>query len=180
MELSDFARFLKDQEGQKYVFLFYQREYLPQIEPRILNQYISSFQNRPDLVTTITRLFDFYRRDVSFDVDRIKKTYSDSSVSIHFMYITTPPRRTYGVRMEEHSEDLFAPFKEMAEATGGLVDSSANPVSLFKNALDASENYYLLYYSPKNYTGDGKFKNIKVRVKNNDYKVTHRSGYFAN
>ncbi|MCK4645981.1 MAG: VWA domain-containing protein [Candidatus Aminicenantes bacterium] len=180
MELSDFARFLKNQEGQKYVFLFYQREYLPQIEPRILNQYISSFQERPDIVTTITGLFDFYRRDVSFDVDRIKQTYSDSSVSIHFMYLTTPPKRAYGIRMEEHSEDLFAPFKEMAEATGGFVDSSSNPVSLFKNALDASENYYLLYYSPKNYTGDGKFKNIKVRVKNKNYKVTHRSGYFAN
>jgi len=180
MELSDFARFLKDQEGQKYVFLFYQREYLPQIEPRILNQYIGSFQTRPDIVTTITGIFDFYRRDVSFDVDLIKQTYSDSSVSIHFMYLTTPPKRAYGVRMEEHSEDLFAPFKEMAEATGGLVESSANPVSLFKNALDASENYYLLYYSPKNYTGDGKFKNIKVRVKSKNYKVTHRSGYFAN
>ena len=82
--------------------------------------------------------------------------------------------------MKDHSEDLFAPFKDMAEATGGLADSSSNPVSLFKNALDVSENYYLLYYSPKNYTGDGTFKNIKVRVKNKDYKVTHRSGYFAN
>ena len=180
MELSDFARFLKHQEGQKYVFLFYQREYLPKVEPRLLNDYVSLFQNRPDIVTTISSLFDFYRRDVSFDVDRIKQTYSDSSISVHFMYITTPPKRVYGVRMEEHSEDLFAPFKEMAEATGGFVDSSSNPVSLFKNALDVSENYYLLYYSPKNYTGDGKFKNIKVRVKNKDYKVTHRSGYFAN
>ena len=180
MGLSDFARFLKDQEGQKYVFLFYQREYLPQIEPRILNQYISLFQQRIDIVTTITGLFDFHRRDVSFDVDRMKQTYSDSSVSIHFMYLTTPPKKVSGVRMEEHSEDLFSPFKEMAEATGGFVGSSSNPVPLFKNALDESENYYLLYYSPKNYTGDGKFKNIKVRVKNKDYKVTHRSGYFAN
>jgi hypothetical protein len=180
MKLSDFARFLKYKEGQKYVFLFYQREYLPQIEPRILNQYISLFQQRPDIVSTITRLFDFHRRDVSFDVDQIKQAYSDASVSIHFMYITTPPPRAFGVRMEEHSEDLFAPFKEMAEATGGFVDSSSNPVSLFKNALDVSENYYLLYYSPKNYAGDGKFKNIKVRVRNKDYKVTHRSGYFAN
>lgn len=180
MELRDFAQFLKHQEGQKYVFLFYQREYLPQIEPRILQNYIGLFQNRPDIVTTITSLFDFYRRDVSFDVDSIKQAYSDSSISVHFMYITTPPKRVYGVRMEEHSEDLFAPFKEMAEATGGFVDSSSNPVSLFKDALDVSENYYLLYYSPKNYIGDGKFKNIKVRVKNKNYKVTHRSGYFAN
>jgi hypothetical protein len=180
MELRDFARFLKHQEGQKYVFLFYQKEYLPQIEPRILADYISFFQNRPDIISTITSLFDFYRRDVSFDVDSIKQAYSDSSVSIHFMYITTLPKRIFGVRMEEHSEDLFSPFKEMAEATGGFVESSSNPVYLFKNALDASENYYLLYYSPKNYTGDGKFKNIKVRVKNKDYKVTHRSGYFAN
>jgi len=68
----------------------------------------------------------------------------------------------------------------MARATGGFIDSSANAEALFKQAVEASENYYLLYYIPLNYKEDGKFKEIKVRVKNKKYKVTHRLGYFAN
>jgi hypothetical protein len=48
-----------------------------------------------------------------------------------------------------------------------------------KSASKASENYYLLYYTPKNYRSDGKFKKIKVRVKGGGYRVNHRAGYLA-
>lgn len=82
--------------------------------------------------------------------------------------------------MEDHSEDIFAAFREMAIATGGFVDSSAMADFLFKRAVEASENYYLLYYSPSSYSSDGKFKEIKIKVKNQDYRVFHRAGYFAN
>ena len=80
----------------------------------------------------------------------------------------------------QSSEDIFSAFREMADATGGFVDSSANPASSFKRAVEASENYYLLYYSPDDYQKDGLFKEIKVRVKEKDFKVTHRMGYFSN
>jgi len=40
--------------------------------------------------------------------------------------------------------------------------------------VQASENYYLLYYKPQNFTADGKFKKIKVSVKGQKYKVIHR------
>jgi len=48
-----------------------------------------------------------------------------------------------------------------------------------KSAVEASENYYLLYYSPRPYVKDGKFREISVRVKNKDYRVVHRLGYYA-
>jgi hypothetical protein len=96
------------------------------------------------------------------------------------MFITKPAEHIPGIRMQEHFEDMFASFFEMARASGGLVESSSNPEFLFESALNASENYYLLYYSPKNYNWDGKFRNIKVRVKDKNYKVVHRLGYFAN
>lgn len=38
---------------------------------------------------------------------------------------------------------------------------------------------YLLYYSPKDYQTDGKFRNIKVRVKGKSYRVNYRAGYIA-
>lgn len=55
-----------------------------------------------------------------------------------------------------------------------------NVASMFKRASDATENYYLLYYTPKDYTMDGKFKTIEVKVKGKNYRITHRQGYFAN
>ncbi len=48
-----------------------------------------------------------------------------------------------------------------------------------EKALDAAENYYLLYYSPKNRILDGDFRNINVKIKQGKYRITHRLGYFA-
>jgi len=48
-----------------------------------------------------------------------------------------------------------------------------------KKAADASENYYLLYYSPKNYVANGKFMEIKIKVKGQRYRISHRAGYIA-
>lgn len=177
--LLDFAEYLKDKEGQKYVFLFYQREFIPQLEQRVIDQYVSENQQRQDIVFALSELFGTRKRDVSIDIDKVKRTYADSSVSIHFLFFSKPPQMIPGVHMEESSEDIFMAFREVAIATGGFLHSSSNPVALFKDAVEAADNYYLVYYSPLNYKKDGKFKQIKVRVKDKDYKVTHRSGYFA-
>jgi hypothetical protein len=179
-KLLDFADYLKDKEGQKYVFMFYQKEYIPQIDPKILEQSLSFFQSRPDIIQNLSDLMNMYRRDISFDVDAVKQAYADSSIAIHFLFVTKPPEQKYGVHYEEHSEDIFSAFKDMAFATGGFTESSLNPDFLMHKAVEASENYYLLYYSPKSYIPDGKFRDIKVRVKKEGYQVSHRAGYFAN
>ncbi len=178
--LLDFAQYLSQQEGQKYVTIFYQKEFIPQIDPKLLNQTMSLYQDRPVILQTISNLVDFYRREIPIDIEHIKQTYSDCSISIHFLYITRMPDREYGLHMEDHTEDIFAAFREMAIATGGFIDSSAMADFLFKRAVEAIENYYLLYYSPVNYSSDGKFKEINIRVKNKDYRIFHRAGYFAN
>jgi hypothetical protein len=179
-KLLDFAEYLRDREGQKYVFLFYQREYIPQIDPSILNQFLSLYQDSPDIQMNISNLFDFYKRDPLIDIERVKKVYADASISIHFLFFTPVVQKSLGVVFQERSEDIYSTFSQMARSTGGFIDSSANPDSLFKKAIYSSRNYYLLYYSPKNYMSDGKFKNINVRVKNKGYRIMHRVGYFAN
>jgi hypothetical protein len=75
--------------------------------------------------------------------------------------------------------DFFNAFKEIASATGGITESSANVSSSLKKAAKASENYYLLYYTPKDFVADGKFRKIEVKVKGKKYRVTHRAGYIA-
>ncbi len=178
-KLLDFADYLKDKSGQKTVFLFYQREYLPKLEPRTLQALIEANQEAPHIQATLYSFMEFYRRDITFDVDKVKQAFSDSSIGIHFLYFTQPAETIPGIYMQEQSEDIYSAFTEMAEATGGLVTSSANPEFLFQKASDASENYYLLYYTPQSYEADGKFKNIQVKVKGRSYRITHRAGYFA-
>ncbi len=179
-KLLDFAEFLKDKEGQKYVFLLYQREFIPQMEQRLLHQYIGINLDKQDVLFTLSELFDYYRRDIYIDVDLVKQAFADSSISIHFLFFTKPRQYIPGVYMAEHSEGVYSAFKQMAEATGGFTGSSADPVHLFHKAVEASENYYLIYYAPIDYKRDGKFKNIKIKVKNKNYRISHRAGYFAN
>lgn len=179
-KLLDFADYLKDKEGQKNVFLFYQREFIPQLSPTLFDNLTTNTQDRPDIQLGTLSLFGFFTRDIPFNIERVKQAYADSSITINFLFFTKPAEPVAGIRLVEHSEDIFAAFTEMAQATGGITDSSSNPEYLFKKASDASENYYLLYYSPKEYRADGKFKNIKVIVKNRNYRITHRAGYFAN
>jgi len=181
VKLLDFAKVLKNEEGQKYVYLFYQREFLPKIEPRILYAYMERFQDRPDLNQAMQGIFEFYRRDVLVNIDLVKHSYADSSIAVHFLFITAPPpRQVPGVVYHEQSEDIFSAFQEMARATGGFSAVSQNPAYLMKSAIEASENYYLLYYSPRPYARDGKFHQISVRLKGKGYRISHRLGYYAN
>jgi hypothetical protein len=164
---------LKKIEGQKHIFLFYQKETLP--IPTFLGP-----EERLEL-----------KKDIFFNAETIKRAFSDSSISSHFLFVTKTPMyviditrqtsfETAEIQMEDYSAEIFSAFSEMAKATGGLIESSANAAFAFQKAVDASENYYLLYYSPSNYKKDGKFKEIKVKIKNKNYRITHRAGYFAN
>lgn len=179
-KLLEFAKFLKKETGQKYVYMVYQREYIPQIEPSILNRYVAQYQDKPHILRGLYSMSETSRRDISFDVNLVKQAYADSSIAIHFLFLTPAIKHVQGVYFQERSEDIFGAFREMADATGGFVDSSSNPASSFKRAVDASENYYLLYYLPQKYKKDGRFREIEVRVKEKKCRVVHRMGYFSN
>jgi len=167
-KLLNFADYLKNMEGQKNIFLFYQIESIP--IPK----------DSPDILS--------YMKDITFDVKKVEQAFSDSSISCHFIYITKTSDYTQDItyrgasnmQMLDQSHEIFSAFREMSIATGGTMDSSANVAASFEKVVEASENYYLLYYSPKNYKADGKFRNIKVTVKGKNYRITHRAGYLAN
>jgi len=177
----NFAKLLKDKSGQKIAFLFCQRELVPQPSSKILSIFGSMFQfQRPDIPGKLNELFSNYSRDISIDTKDVKRAFSDSSVLVHFLYITKLVEPTQEIQYREQSEDLYKTFSDIAEATGGLSESSANPEASLRKAVVASENYYLLYYRPAGYKRDGEYKNIKVKVTAGSYRVTHRSGYIAN
>lgn len=88
-------------------------------------------------------------------------------------------RKPLRVDLMDQSFSIFNAFREISKTTGGIADSSANVLASFKKAAAAAENYYLIYYSPKNYTNDGIFRKIEVKVKNKKYRIIHRAGYFG-
>ena len=173
-KLLNFSNYLKDIDGQKHVFLFYQREVLPKFyDPGNYEAYMAKIED--------------YQFDITFDADKVKQVFSDSSITAHFLYLTNTQhfslsvmrQKSGSVMLQDRSMNIFSAFNEVARATGGVTDSSMNPAHIFKKAVTASENYYLLYYIPKDYKSDGKFRNIKVKVKGKNYRVLHRAGYLA-
>jgi len=189
--LIDFAGALKTMPGQKYVYMFYQKERVPQFSPKSLMMKMLENQDNVNLMFRFMEVFEEFKRDITFNLDLVKKAYADSGITIHFLYLTKTA--AVGVPVEffataenpselimvEKSEDIYNAFSEVAKATGGLSDSSANAAAAFQRAVDASENYYLIYYKPRDYQANGQFHELKVSVKGGGYRVMHRAGYIA-
>jgi VWFA-related protein len=168
-----FADALKTLKGEKHVFLMLQRDVIPLFE--------FEFERGPRLAQLV--------RPASFDIDKLKRYLSDASITVHCLYISKVPDfaaqpmlQTGSVEaamLRDLSPDIYASFREMADATGGLSESTTNPDFAIRKAAEASANYYLLYYRPVDYRADGRFQAIEVRVKGEGLKVTHRLGYVA-
>ncbi len=181
-----FAESLRAVPGRKIVYLFYEREYRPEISPMTLQRLLSLYQDNPSILGNLTDLFQVYKREASFDAGRVKQAFSDASILFNFIFMDKKSTRVFGANMREQSEDIFPGFTEIARATGGYTDVSQNAGTSFKRAADGESSYYLLVYTPFEPVGDGAFRTIEVRVKPQagaaapaSYKVTNRAGYFA-
>ncbi len=173
-----FAAHLKSLPGQKIVFLFYQREYRPELNSTTMNRLISNNQDNQGVLNQLQDLFQVYHRDMDINIDRMKKVFADSSLMLNLMFFDKSPQEISGVVMREQSEDLYEIFSELAQSTGGIVTSAQNPDAALKSASRIADKCYLLYYSPTHDTADDQFKNIEVIIKDKNYKVFHREGYF--
>jgi VWFA-related protein len=175
-----FSTQLKRQFGRKYVFFFYQREYRPELHPNAMNKLMTEYQDDANIRGQMQDMFNYYRRDISLNTERLQQSFADSDILFNFIFLNKQPENVSGILMREQSEDMFRIFSDVASATGGITDSSQNPATAFRNAVAVADNYYLLYYSPANYKPDGKFHRIVVMIKGKNYRITHRKGYLAN
>jgi hypothetical protein len=174
-----FAQALKKQEGKKFVFFLYQQEFRPEISPAMLNSLISVNQEDQNILADIHELFQVYHRDISVDLQKIVQAYSDSSADFNFLLMKRTPEKFGGITMREQSEDVFKVFSQVAAATGGIAESTQNPVAEVKDALNTSELYYLLLYRPTPVAKGETFKVITVKVREKNYKILNRRGYIT-
>jgi hypothetical protein len=178
-KLVAFAGALKPVPGQKTVVFFYQREYRPEISPASMNRLMALYQENFDILSNLMELFQFYKREKTFNPDRVKKAFADAGIDFHFIFMEKKSQRVFGATMREQSEDIYPGFIEIARATGGTAESSSNPTATFKRAADASNDYYLLSYVPDAYSPDGGFRTIEVQVRRAGCQVASRLGYYA-
>lgn len=174
--LLNIAEYLKSLPGQKNVFLFLQEELIDYAMPTGFST-VTEMMSNLDYLTNLSRIASY--GDVS---NKIKKAFSDSKILFNLLYIKNNKVVTSGSLFNkiDLAGGMFSTFKDLSKITGGLAQTTANVAASFEKAVDASENYYLVYYTPKNYKADGKFKRIKVKVKGQKYKIIHRTGYIAN
>ncbi len=165
-KMENVSNFLKRIQGQKHIFLFYQKEEIP-------------------VPTEIEELETL--ESIPFDTKKIKQIFADSEITTHFIFLTKELIGTLDIEqmgglhmsLSDISMDVFSAFHEIAKTTGGETYVSANASLAFKRASAASENYYLLYYTPKDYKADNKFHKIEVKVTTGHFRITHRAGYIA-
>jgi VWFA-related protein len=185
--MSAFAAALKARPGSKHVFLFYQREQVPQFNDRRMLEALNSGYS--DMAFKVMELMAAYREDPPVDQEAVRRAFSDAETDVHFLYVTRNRRDPQldvenaavldGIRMAESSAAIYQIFDQIAAATGGTAAASANPASLLRKAAEASGEYYLVYYRPAEYKADGKFHKIEIAVKPGGYRVSHREGYVA-
>jgi len=175
-----FAGQVKGIEGQKSVFLIYQREFRFELQQAVINRIQSEFQDAQEILIEVQDLFLSRKRETSFEVEPIQKAFSDAQIDFHFIYMNKETEYVPGIDMREASEDHFRAFSILAETTGGIADSSQNPAVGFRNAVAQAGSYYLLYFEPIDYRRVGEFHRLAVKVKNPAYRVVSRTGYYAN
>jgi VWFA-related protein len=74
-------------------------------------------------------------------------------------------------------------MKKLTEETGGRVIEVGNKFEKLRAGFDQIANelrsQYNIGYTPTNAKLDGTFRKVEIRVKNRDYKVQSRNGYYA-
>jgi VWFA-related protein len=173
--ISKIAEYLKTLPGQKNVFLFLQQELIDYAMPTGFSS-VGDMMSNLDYLTNLSRIASY--GEVS---NKTKKAFSDPTILFNLLYLKNTKIQTTSSLSDkiDLAGGMFGTFNDLSRITGGLSQTTAKADVTFKKAVDASENYYLIYYTPKNYKADGKFKRIKVKVKGQNYRIIHRTGYIA-
>lgn len=177
--LLDYVEMLRYQEGQKFAFFFYQREPLPRIAAKLLDDYIRLNQGRRDVIRTLTYMQNFHNRDFHVDEERLARAFASASILLHFMVFDMPETDGLTDIEARNLTDFYGRLEAISSLSGASFRRDLTALELLKEAVGRLDQYYLVYYTPSYYAGDGKFKSIEVRVKDRQYRLVHRAGYVS-
>ncbi len=140
------------------------------------------------------------RRSFSHEVERATRAVSQANVAIYPVdarglidVIDVMPTmdaasavltRQAGIdinnRASQAISQSLASMRELAARTGGLAFVNTNDIAgAIRRAVDDSQLTYNLSFAPDHNQWDGRFREIKVKVKGARLEVRHRRGYVA-
>jgi VWFA-related protein len=167
--------------GRKSLVLFSQGIAVPAAVHRLFLGVIDAANRANVSIYTVDAAGLRAESDQAMIRDRVN---SAASVGINTGYAIDGPGGAFTQELEAAEHDLRSDpataLGQLARDTGGLLFTSSNNLRLAFDRVESDlRNYYLLGYTPRNTTYDGRFRTIQVRVRRPDVTVAARRGYFA-
>ncbi|MCX7974553.1 MAG: hypothetical protein N3B16_08635 [Candidatus Aminicenantes bacterium] len=176
-QLIQYAEAIKKRPGQKFIFFFYQREFLPEISPMKMNELATLYQDQPNIVGELQDLFQQFYRPLNFNIPALEEAFASSEAQLNFLFLNKDAPKVAGLVMRERSEDIYKLMSKLAKATGGIIEASQNPEAAFKKAFALASRYYLLYLEPQRDLLQEGFNQVIVKIKRENVALSSRLGF---
>lgn len=177
--LLDYIEMIRFQEGQKYALFFYQREELPRIPASLLEEFLESNRGRRDVLQTLIYLEDFHNRDFFVDETRLSRALANAGIMLHFLCFDLPRPELVSEFEAARLASFYQKLTKISLSSGAAFSAEIPPQRLLARACPWMDEFYLVIYAPRSYAGDGKFKSIRISIKDRRYTVWHRAGYIS-
>jgi hypothetical protein len=186
-----FSRYLENLETEKWVFNFYQFELFPKIRfssetMARIRDIASSLIQSPEagehstgklINTLMNQLLVDLHVNKGFPTEEISKLFYKVDATFHSFFIKSINRADINeLEYEEVASEVEDLLKEITRTTGGENITSNNLVKSIETVSQLEDVYYILTYAPSDPKKAGK---LKIKVKNNDYKVLYDDNFRA-
>jgi len=163
--------------SQKFVYLFYDREFTPTFSVNAIQAFKHVYKDRQDILQFISSLFEFYTRDVFFKLEELGQELAGAAINVNAIYFKGKFIGSTNVPMSEHSEDIFKIFQHLCDSTGGVSLTSSNLLGSLKKLVRQSDTYYMIGFKPADKKEQGSFNPIRIKTGNDQHKIIQNSGY---
>ena len=125
---------------------------------------------------------------MSQETARVARALNDADVAVYVVdarglvgaFATHPAAREQKFTTIDTVQKPIEGLRQFAQRTGGEAYFNTNDLGgAIARAVDDSRLTYVLGYYPAKTEWDGKFRQIRVKVKREGVEVRHRAGYFA-
>jgi len=130
--LSQIVEVFKPQPGKNHVVMIYQAEFRPIPDKETINR----LRAMPIISFEANELFSQTDQPPPFDVGAFIGLFKKVPIIMHFFYIK-PKDVSLLQDIKEQSADMYSVFSQMATATGGIRETTANPEAAFKALLQS-------------------------------------------
>lgn len=122
----------KNQPGKNHMVMIYEAEFRPIPDKDTL----SRLRAIPEIAFIVAELFASDDQKSPLDAQKFIDLLREAKISLHFLYIK-PKDKTSVQDFKENSADMYDVFSQIAKATGGIVETTANPQAALKSLIKA-------------------------------------------